>query len=87
MYHPFVDLISKVIISIITIVDPKYLILCGFRFTSALVDQIRERLASVLPAKLLPELVLQPDISDEYLTGIITVICNLITEKEPYAVE
>lgn len=82
----FVELISKVIISIITIVDPKYLILCGFRFTAALMEPIRERLATVLPAQLLPELVLQQDISDEYLTGIITVTCNMITEKEPYAV-
>ena len=81
----FVELISKVIITIITITDPLYIILCGFRFTDELVLQIQENVNKVLPPQLLPHFHLQQDISDEYLTGIISVITNLLTDKEPYS--
>lgn len=45
----FLKLITKVIITIITITDPRYIILCGFRFTDDLVIQIQENIKHVLP--------------------------------------
>lgn len=82
--HTFVELISKVIITIITITDPRYIVLCGYRFSEQLVAQIRESVSRTLPPQLLPDFRLQQDISDEYLTGIISVALNLLTDKKPY---
>lgn len=79
-----ISLISKVLISIITITDPKTIVLCGFRFNDSLLQQVQEKISKTLPAQLLPEFYLQRDISDEYLTGIISVIQNLLIGQEPY---
>ena len=83
--HTFVGLIAKVIITIITITDPRYIILCGFRFTDELSAQIQEKVKQVLPPQLLPDFRLQQDLSDEYLSGLTSVLNNLLTDKEPYA--
>lgn len=82
--HTFVELISKVIITIITITDPRYIILCGFRFTDELFAQIQEKVKQMLPPELLPDFRLQEGISNENLAGIISVLNNLLTGKEPY---
>ena len=82
--HTFVELISKVVITIITITDPRYIILCGFRFTDELFAQIQEKVNQMLPSQLLPDFRLQEGISNENLTGIISVLNNLLTDKEPY---
>ncbi|MGI6093901.1 MAG: ROK family transcriptional regulator [Lachnospiraceae bacterium] len=80
----FLQLITKVIITIITITDPRHIILCGLRFTDDLAMQIQENIKKVLPPQLLPNFHLQQDISDEYLTGIINVLNNLLTDETPY---
>lgn len=80
----FVGLIAKVIVTIITITDPRYIILCGFRFTDELSAQIQEKVTQMLPPQLLPDFRLQQDLSDEYLTGLVSVLNNLLTDKEPY---
>ncbi len=83
--NTFVELISKIVITIITITDPRYIVLCGFRFTDELALQIQENVSKILPPQLLPHFHLQQDISDEYLTGIISVLNNLLTDKKPYS--
>ena len=81
----FLELISKIIITIITITDPRVIIFCGFRFTDELFQQIQDKVGTMLPTELLPYFHLQQDISDEYLTGIISVLRNIMTDEKPYA--
>lgn len=79
-----VELVSKVVITIITITDPRHIIFCGFRPTEELVARIYDNICHTLPRQLLPQFHLQQDISDEYLTGIICALISLLTTGEPY---
>ncbi len=79
-----IELVTKVVITFITVTDPKHIIFCGFRPTQELMDKIYDKVCQVLPRQLMPEFHLKNDISDEYLTGIICALLNILTTGEPY---
>lgn len=79
----FIPLITKVIITIITIINPTYMILAGYRFTEENSEAIIHNITNSLPLEFLPKFIFNKDISNEYLKGIIAITLRAIINNSP----
>lgn len=72
----FADLISKMIQSINCVINPKTIILSGYRLSDPLIGTIEEHLKSLITAIHQPEIIFEEDIHDSYVCGLLALSMN-----------
>lgn len=68
--HHFSELVAKTIMSINCIINPKSVVLSGYRFSEQLIESIRSLLCSLTPADHIPKLIFEEDIHNSYIYGL-----------------
>lgn len=77
----FIATIIKPIASILSIINPAYLILTGSLFQPYMVDVIVSEIRKVMPEEFLPQITLQQDFDADYLKGIITLTLDTLSSN------
>lgn len=73
-----IPLIAKIVISIITIINPAHLAFVGNGFDEEIVEEVKKIVDKTIPHAYQPEYYLQRDISKEYLDGIVMFTQDMI---------
>lgn len=66
----FSELVTKTIISINCIINPKSVVLSGYCFSEQRIESIKALLCTLTPDAHLPELIFEEDIHDSYIYGL-----------------
>ncbi len=77
----FIPIVVKAIASIVSIVNPAYLVLTGLLFKPYMVDIVVKELHEIMPEEFLPQIVLQQDFGADYLRGIITLTLDTLSSN------
>ena len=69
--NTLIPLLSKIVISLISIANPAHMVFVGMGFDDDIVNKVKKSVDKKIPAHYQPEYYLQRDISKEYLDGIV----------------
>lgn len=72
----FTQWIANLLDTITPIINPKYVLLAGKRFSSSIVDNVKQQYGKYVQPDIAPEILYKQDLSDEYLNGIINLMIN-----------
>ena len=75
----YVTLLSDVVVSIISIINPEYLALSGGFITDAIVRAVRERCENLIPPCHMPKIVLRKNIHNDYIKGLVAIALETLT--------
>jgi hypothetical protein len=77
----FMPIIIEAISSILSIVNPAYLILTGSLFQPYMVDTIVNEIREIMPEEFLPQIIFQQDLDADYLKGIISITLETLSSN------
>jgi hypothetical protein len=77
----FKTIIVEAIASILSIINPAYLVLTGSLFQPYMIDEIINELHKIMPEELLPQVIFQPDLDADYLKGIISLTLETLSSN------
>lgn len=77
----FISIVVNAIASILSIVNPAYLVLTGSLFQPHIIDEIIKVLHKIMPEELLPQVIFQPDLDSDYLKGIISLTLESLSSN------
>lgn len=75
----YIRLLSDVATTIIAIVNPRVLAMAGGFIRPEILEAVRTRCGSVIPAHHMPEIVLRKNIHNDYVTGLIAIALDTLS--------
>lgn len=69
------------LVSIITIINPATIVLTGDNMSPVMLDDLRSGCQEIIPPEHMPELIIQNDTRQEYMTGLITTTMESLTYR------
>jgi len=75
----FADLVSKMIASINSVINPEHIVLTGYYFNDTLIELIKVALTEFTPSDHMPELFCEDDIHDSYIYGLTSMGLNKLS--------